>query len=62
MIIVYMLDEKQGTEIATRMVERGYENSYLLSGGIEKFLEQFSELVEGIEVPVPPKKVLEEKA
>ena len=61
MIIVYLLDERIGTEIATRFVEKGYENVYLLSGGIEKFLEEFTELVEGNEVPIPVKKVLEAK-
>ncbi len=53
MIVVYLLDEKIGTEVATRMVEKGIENSYLLSGGIEKFLEEFTDLVEGMDVPVP---------
>lgn len=43
------------------MVEKGIENSYLLSGGIEKFLEEFNELVEGTNVPVPVKQILEEK-
>jgi centrosomal protein CEP41 len=43
------------------MVEKGYENCYLLSGGIEKFLEEFTDLVEGTDVPVPVKKVQEEK-
>ena len=60
MIIVYLLDEKLGCEVATRMVEKGYENTYLLSGGIEKFLEDFTELVEGQEIPVPQKKLKEE--
>lgn len=43
------------------MVEKGIENSYLLSGGIEKFLEEYTDLVEGTDVPVPVKKILEEK-
>lgn len=59
MIIIYLSDERIGTEIATKMVEKGYENSYLLSGGIEKFLEDYSELVEGTDVPVPQKKIKE---
>ncbi len=33
---------------------------YLLSGGIEQFLEEFNDLVEGVSVPQPPKKSLEE--
>ena len=35
MIVVYANDERQGTEIATKMVEKGYDHTYLLSGGIE---------------------------
>jgi hypothetical protein len=35
------------------MVEKGYENTFLLSGGIEQFLEEFTDLVEGTDVPVP---------
>lgn len=53
MIIIYLEDERMGTEIATKMVEKGFENSFLLSGGIEKFLEEFTDLVEGTDVPVP---------
>ena len=61
MIILYMQDERVGTMIATQMVEKGFENSFLLSGGIEKFLEDHTELVEGTDVPVPLKKTLEDK-
>lgn len=60
MIIIYHQDERIGTDLATKMVEKGYENSFLLSGGIEKFLEDFTDLVEGTDVPVPQKKILEE--
>lgn len=48
-----MQDEKIGIEVATKMVEKGYENTVLLSGGIEKFLEEATELVEGSDVPTP---------
>lgn len=61
MIIVYMLDEKAGTPVAQQMVEKGYENCYILSGGIEKFLEECTDLVEGTDVPVPQKTILAEK-
>jgi hypothetical protein len=30
-----MNDERMGTEMATKMVEKGFENTVLLSGGIE---------------------------
>ena len=39
------------------MAEKGYENVFLLSGGIERFLEDFYELVEGKQVPVPKKHI-----
>ncbi|CDW84457.1 centrosomal protein of 41 kda [Stylonychia lemnae] len=61
MIIIYLEDERIGTEIATKMVEKGIENSFLLSGGIEKFHEEFTDLVEGNDVPVPQKKIKEDK-
>ena len=35
------------------MAEKGYENTFLLSGGIEAFLEENTDLVEGRQVPVP---------
>ena len=53
MIIVYLDDERIGTEIAQKMVEKGYENAFLLSGGIERFNDEFHEIVEGTDVPTP---------
>ena len=53
LIIVYMGDERQGTQYAQMLTEKGYENTYLLSGGIEGFLEEFSDLCEGKSVPIP---------
>lgn len=35
LIIIYMGDERKGTAAATLMSEKGYDNVYLLSGGIE---------------------------
>jgi predicted sulfurtransferase len=35
------------------MAEKGYENVFLLSGGIENFNEEFTEMVEGKNVPKP---------
>lgn len=61
MIIIYLFDERIGTEIATKMVEKGYENTVLLTGGIEAFLEEAPDLVEGMDVPVPKKRIQEEK-
>jgi len=47
LIVVYMLDERQGTNYAQMFTEKGFENLFLLSGGCEEFLEKFSELCEG---------------
>jgi centrosomal protein CEP41 len=35
LIIIYMNDERKGTIAAQMFFEKGYENIYLLSGGIE---------------------------
>ena len=37
MIIVYLFDEKAGINAATLFQERGYDNIFLVSGGIEQF-------------------------
>jgi len=37
--------------------EKGYENVFLLSGGIEDFVEDFPELCEGKSVPASKKKI-----
>ena len=59
LIIVYMQDERKGTQYAQLFYEKGYENIYLLSGGIENFLEEFPQLVEGRSVPTPKKVAIE---
>lgn len=41
LIIVYMGDERKGTQVANLLAEKGYENVFLLSGGIEQFNEEF---------------------
>ena len=46
-----MTDERLGTHYTKILFEKGFDNIYLLSGGIEKFLPSFPELVEGILVP-----------
>lgn len=53
LIIVYMSDERKGCQAANLMSEKGYENVFLLSGGIEQFNEEFNYLVEGRQVPKP---------
>jgi len=60
LIVIYLSDERKGTQYAQLFYEKGYENIYLLSGGIEQFLEEFPHLVEGRNVPIP-KRVYQEK-
>jgi len=62
LIIVYMHDERQGSLYAQNFTEKGYDNLYLLSGGCEDFLEKFSDLCEGRQVPVPKSKIEADKA
>ena len=50
-----MYDERSGTHYAKILHEKGFDNVYLLSGGIEKFYETFHEHVEGTDLPPLPK-------
>lgn len=61
LIICYMNDERQGTTQAALLSEKGYENTFLLSGGIEAFLENNTDLVEGRQVPTPKRISQEEE-
>ena len=54
MICVYSSDERNGMICATTMVERGYGNTCLLTGGIEKFMESQYDFLEGNNVPAKP--------
>ena len=56
-----MGDERKGTQAANLMNEKGYDNVFLLSGGIEQFNEEFHNLVEGRNVPKPRKLIEEEE-
>lgn len=62
LIILYMGDERKGCAAANLMAEKGYENTFLLSGGIEQFNEEFHHLVEGRQVPVPRRQIEEEES
>ena len=55
LIIIYLGDERSGTQYAALFYEKGYENIYLLSGGCESFLEEYPNLCEGRAVPQPKK-------
>ena len=43
------------------MSEKGYDNVFLLSGGIDQFNEEFNPLVEGKNVPKPRQQAIEEE-
>jgi centrosomal protein CEP41 len=55
MIIIYMFDERSGSQAAKMFAEKGFENIFLISGGIEQFTTEFPDMVEGLEVPQPAK-------
>lgn len=61
LIICYMLDERSGSQYAQLLSEKGFDNVFLLSGGCEQFLEEFSELCEGKQVPIPKSKIAAEQ-
>lgn len=56
-----MNDERSGTHYAKLLHEKGFDNVYLLSGGLETFLETHYELVEGTNVPPKPKTEVKNK-
>ena len=56
-----MNDERAGTKAAMLLAEKGYENTFLLSGGIEQFLEEHSDLLEGKQIPTPQSSLLAEE-
>lgn len=56
-----MHDERKGSAAANLMSEKGYENVFLLSGGIDQFNEEFHNLIEGRDVPKPKSHIQEEE-
>ena len=60
-IAVYMNDERNGTHYAKLLHEKGFDNVYLLSGGIEGFLTTHYDLIEGTNVPPKPKAEIKKK-
>ena len=51
LIVVYMKDERSGSSAAKTFYEKGYDNIYLLSGGIEEFMMAYPDLIIGAELP-----------
>ena len=52
-IVIYDLDDRAGREVATMFTEKGWENIFLLSGGLETFNHYFKSKVKG-ELAEPP--------
>ena len=49
MIILYHNDERNGIPYANNFFQKGYDNVYFLSGGIEEFAKNFPDHLEGSE-------------
>jgi len=50
LIVIYHVDERNSTPYAQLLSQKGFENVFLLSGGIEDFVNKFPEKCEGTEV------------
>ena len=50
-VIVMRDNERHGTQVAKVLTEKGFENVYLLTGGIQQFFIDYPDLVEGENVP-----------
>lgn len=51
LIIVYHEDDKNGATYATVLYEKGFDNIYLLTGGIEEFYQKKPSFVTGSDLP-----------
>ena len=49
MIILYHSDERNGIPYANLLFQKGYDNVFFLSGGIEEFMKKYPEYLEGPE-------------
>jgi len=49
-----MYDERAGTHCSKLLFEKGFDNVYLLTGGIESFHGTHSTLIEGTDIPPVP--------
>ena len=54
LIIIYASDERPGVESAQKLTQRGFENIFLLTGGFEEFIKQYSQYIDGTHPPVVP--------
>jgi len=55
LVIVYDLDDKIVAQTAHTLVQRGFDNIYVLTGGLIDYADEFPDHIEG--TPLPPKPV-----
>ena len=46
-IVLYHLNEKNGIEYANHLYDKGFDNIYYLTGGVENFVKKYPEYSEG---------------
>lgn len=51
LIIVYAGDERPGVEHSQKLAQRGFENIFLLTGGLEEFIKLYPGYLEGTHIP-----------
>lgn len=52
LLVVYSYDERHGTQVAKQIFEKGFDNVYLLTGGISVFGYENQDLLDGEAVPL----------
>lgn len=50
-IVIFLDNERHGTSVAKTLSEKGFNNIYLMTGGIQQFYIDYPKLVEGAEIP-----------
>lgn len=55
LVILYDLDDKTVAQTAHTLVQRGFDNIYVLTGGLIDYADEFPDHIEG--TPLPPKPV-----
>jgi centrosomal protein CEP41 len=53
LIVIYHSEEKKGIKPAKIFFEKGFDNVYMLTGGLEKFHSYHPEYIEGSNIPEP---------
>ena len=50
--MIYHYDERTGCPVAKLFYDKGFDNIYLVSGGVEEFAAQYPEFCEGEKIPM----------